>query len=266
MSSETGGEKRGAPTAAAAVKEVLRPWRPFEITWLAVFCLIALILTWWSKDTWLGFTAFITGVVCVVLTAKGSIWSFWWGYVNILTYAGVAYANGLYGEMGLNLLFFLPSTIVGLFMWRRNMKTAGHLVMRRLARSWHLALAVMCLIATVALGWGLSRIAGQNTPYIDALTDVLSIAATLLMVWRFREQWACWLTLDVFTVLMWSLRWAAGSPEGALMTTMWSAYLINAVYGWYNWSRGAEEETAACIRTARRGENSRRFFAADGNR
>jgi len=231
-------------------KKLFRTWNLFEVAWLFVFCLIAVVLTILSKDTWIGFTAFITGVICVVLTAKGSIWSFWWGYVNILTYAYVAYTNGLYGEMGLNLCFFLPSNIIGLIMWKHNVKKAGHLVMRRLSMGWNWALGAICILSSAAMGFLLALIPGQNTPYIDATTNVLSIAATFLMMWRFREQWACWLTLDIFTIIMWAIRWVNNSPEGPLMTIMWSAYLINAFYGWYNWSKGAKEEADRCVHTA----------------
>jgi len=40
---------------------------------------------------------------------------------------------------------------------------------------------------------------------------------------------------------MWALRIADGSPEGPLMVVMWSAYLVNSVYGFYNWTKGARQ-------------------------
>jgi nicotinamide mononucleotide transporter len=89
------------------------------------------------------------------------------------------------------------------------------------------------------LGFGLSFIPEQNTAYIDAATNILSVAATILMMMRFREQWVCYIVLNVLTIIMWSIRAANGSPDGLLMIVMWSAYLINAVYGFYNWTKGA---------------------------
>jgi nicotinamide mononucleotide transporter len=99
--------------------------------------------------------------------------------------------------------------------------------------------ALGCVIGVLAMGFGLSLIPGQNTPYIDATTNVLSIVATILMVRRFREQWLLYIVLNIFTIAMWTIRSINGSPDGAMMIVMWSAYLVNAVYGFIVWNHGA---------------------------
>lgn len=224
---------------AQLVKKLFPSWNWFELLWLGTFSAVAVFISIWSKDNWLGFFTFITGVLCVVLTAKGSIYSFYWGYANIISYAWIAWQNGLYGEMGLNALFFLPVNFAGHWLWHKNIQNTGALEMRRL-KLLHIVSGLLCsAAATFLLGWGLSHITGQNTPYLDALTNVLSVIAALLLTFRFREQWLCWIILDIFTVLMWALRWYNGSQQGAIMVLMWSAYLINAFYGWYNWSRNS---------------------------
>ncbi|UKI34725.1 MAG: nicotinamide riboside transporter PnuC [Lentisphaeria bacterium] len=176
----------------------------------------------------------------MVLTAKGNVWSYVFGYVNTVLYAYIAYRNGLYGEMGLNLFFFLPSGILGFILWKRNIRKAGQLIMRKLTWRGNLLTAAICIISIAAMGYGLSLIQGQNTPYIDATTNVLSIVATILTLLRYREQWLLYITLNLFTILMWVIRLLHGSPDGILMIVMWSAYLINACYGFYNWSKGVK--------------------------
>lgn len=64
------------------------------------------------------------------------------------------------------------------------------------------------------------------------------------MVRRFKEQWLVYIVLNLFTVLLWAIRLLEGSSEGMLMIVMWSAYLVNAVYGYYNWNKGAKEVAA----------------------
>jgi nicotinamide mononucleotide transporter len=39
---------------------------------------------------------------------------------------------------------------------------------------------------------------------------------------------------------MWAFRLVAGSPDGLLMIVMWAAYLVNAFYGFHNWTKGAK--------------------------
>lgn len=221
---------------------MLKSWKLFELCLLAVSLVMTIVLSFLTGDTPIGFLASAFGIICVVLTAKGSVWSYLFGYVNILAYAYVAWRNGLYGEMGLNLFFFLPTSIVGFIMWKKNIANVGHLVMRKLSVKANVLLGIACVVAIAAMGYALSRIKGQNTPYIDATTNVLSIGATILMMMRYREQWTLYLVLDVFTVLMWVLRMVQGSPDGLLMVVMWTTYLINACYGYWNWSRGAKME------------------------
>ncbi|MDR3296434.1 MAG: nicotinamide riboside transporter PnuC [Clostridiales Family XIII bacterium] len=222
------------------MKKMLAYWKAWELAWLLVFGLTALWITLVTGDNLFGFVVFLSGVLCVVLVAKGSILNYPAGVVNTLGYAWIALHNGLYGEAGLNLIFYFPMNFVGFFLWRRH--TAGGIVkMRALRPGTALIFAIGCAVLVAALGFGLSLIPSQNTPYIDAATNVLSVAATLLMVRRYREQWICYIALNVLTVTMWAVRMANGSPDGLLMIVMWSAYLVNSVYGWLNWSKGARE-------------------------
>lgn len=111
-------------------KKTFQSWKPFELIWLGTFIALSVVLTVLFHDLLLGFFGFLFGVICVVLTAKGNVWSYVFGYVNTVFYAYIAYRNGLYGEMGLNLFFFLPSGILGFILWKRNIRKAGQLIMR----------------------------------------------------------------------------------------------------------------------------------------
>jgi len=215
-------------------------WSAYELVWLGVFCGIAVGLTVIMKDSLFGFTVFLTGVLCVVLAAKGNLMSYVFGMYNTFGYAYLAYTNGIYGEMLLNLLFFVPMNVVGFFLWRKH-QDGGKLEMRRMNLRGILWTGAACVLGSVMIGFFLSLILTQNSPYIDAITNVLSVVATFLMVWRYKEQWLVYIVLNAFTVLLWVLRTLDGSPDGLLMIVMWSAYLINAAYGYYTWNKGAKE-------------------------
>lgn len=218
----------------------LKNWTIYEIIWLFLFSLIAIVLTLMWQDTLFGFSVFITGVLCVVLAAKGNIFTYIFGMYNTLGYAYLAYNNGLYGELGLNMLFFVPMNIVGFIMWRRYVEN-GKLRMLQMKKSNFILLVFACGLTILGLGFGLSFIPGQNSPYIDATTNVLSVVATILMVKRYKEQWLLYIVLNFFTIIMWTLRTVNGSSDGPMMIVMWSAYLINAIYGFTVWHKGAQE-------------------------
>ena len=218
---------------------MFKNWNLFEIIWLAFFSLIAVFLTLFYKSSFLDFFTMITGILCVVLAAKGALWTYIWGTFNTITYAYISFENGLYGDMGLNLYFFLPMNVIGFFMWKGQLY--NKIVLMRSLSLKNLFLTV--LFTTVGIwitGYLLSSVEGQNTPYIDATTNGLSIAATFLMVLRFKEQWLLYVVLNIVTIWMWAIRLINGSEDGPLMILMWSAFLVNAVYGYYNWTKGAK--------------------------
>ncbi|WP_282936551.1 nicotinamide riboside transporter PnuC [Paenibacillus sp. RC67] len=222
------------------MRKSLGGWNLYEIAWLGLFSGIAIVLTVIMKDTLFGFTVFLTGVLCVVLAAKGNLMTYIFGMYNTLGYAYLAYMNGLFGEVMLNLLFFVPMNAIGFFMWKKH-RDGGKLAMRQMDQRSLFLVIVLCVLGSLLLGFGLSFIPGQNSPYIDALTTVLSVVATFLMVRRFKEQWLIYIVLNIFTVLLWVIRMLDGSPDGVLMIVMWSAYLINALYGYYTWNKGVKE-------------------------
>ncbi|HNM04843.1 MAG TPA: nicotinamide riboside transporter PnuC [Leptospiraceae bacterium] len=184
-------------------------------------------------------TALVSGLICVVLAARGHIGNFFFGILNSAAYAYIAWLNGLFGEVGLNLIFFIPVNIAGIFLWKDRILD-GTVIMKKMKLMNILYILAGAFLLTFLFGWSLSFIAGQNTPYIDASTNVLSVGAALLMIFRYREQWLFYILLNILTVTMWFIRFTEGGNESIMMMCMWIFFLLNSVYGYWNWSRGAE--------------------------
>lgn len=221
------------------MSDILKSWKPFEIIWLLSFSLLGIGIAVVNKDNWLNFFVLVSGILCVVLAAKGSIWNYVIGTLNTVAYAFVAYENGLFGELGLYLLFFLPMNVVGYLMWKKH--TRNDIVeMKALQPMSLLAVFVLTALACAGLGYILSAVKGQNTPYLDGMSTVISIAATVLMILRYKEQWLLYIVLNIVTVTIWIIRTLDGSESGIMMIAMWSAFLINALYGYYNWNKGSK--------------------------
>ncbi len=213
-------------------------WTLFERIWIVSFTLltIGLFIAW--HDTWIGLIAALTGMLCVILTAKGKISSYYWGIPNVILYAYIAYQNGYYGEVQLNLLYFLPMSLLGLLLWKRHTdkrKTADDVVVRVLPWRARIAWIAVAIAATIGYGFFLGWLRG-SLPFIDAATNVLSVIAMILQVQRAVEQWVSWILVDIFTILLWLRAFLADGNDITILV-MWSAYLVNAVYGLINWIR-----------------------------
>lgn len=218
---------------------LLAGWTRFEKLWLGVFTAVnlALFVAW--DDSLLGLVTSLTGMMTVVLVAKGRISNYWFGMVNVTLYAWLSYRNRYFGEVMLNLGYFLPMQFVGLWLWSRHRRldaaVGDQVRVTRLSNRQRLFWLLVSVAATVGYGFVL-RAMGGGLPFFDSTSTVLSVIAMFLMVRRVSEQWVLWITVNVVSVYMWAF--AVGQTgRDVTMVVMWSAYLVNSVYGWYNWRR-----------------------------
>lgn len=190
-----------------------------------------------------GSVAGIAGVLCVVLVAKGSIWNYLFGIVNVSMYAYISYKAALYGDAALNAFYYVPMQFIGWWQWRKRGAAmseseadgAGVQVKaRRFSWRQRAVLAVGCAAAVIAGGFIL-RYFGDPQPFKDSTTTVLSIVAQALMALAFMEQWALWIITNVVSVVMWSICVARGEAHAAVMVIMWVFYLLNSLNGFRVW-------------------------------
>ena len=191
----------------------------------------------------IGSLAGITGVLCVVLVAKGSIWNYAFGLVNVSLYAWISYKAALYGDAGLNALYYLPMQFIGWWQWRKRgaavseAEAAGEGVQvkaRRLDLKQRMFLALGCFVAVALVGFLLKHL-GDPQPFKDSATTVLSIVAQALMALAFMEQWALWIITNVISVVMWGVCVARGEAHAGVMVIMWTFYLLNSINGLRVW-------------------------------
>ena len=185
----------------------------------------------------LGSLAGITGVLCVVLVAKGSIWNYLFGLVNVSLYAWISYKADLYGDAALNALYYLPMQFIGYWQWRRRGAATDLTVKARsMTLSQRAVLVISCTAAVIAGGFILRHF-GDPQPFKDSTTTVLSIVAQALMGMAFMEQWALWIITNVVSVIMWSVCLIRGETHAAVMLIMWVFYLLNSLNGFRVWCK-----------------------------
>lgn len=191
----------------------------------------------------LGSLAGITGVLCVVLVAKGSIWNYFFGLINVSLYAYISYKAALYGDAALNALYYLPMQFIGWWQWRRRgaalteSSSEGNGVQVKARRfNWRqrAVLTAVSVAAVIAIGFILDHF-GDPQPFKDSTTTVLSIIAQALMALAFMEQWALWIITNVVSVVMWVICVTRGEAHAGVMVIMWVFYLLNSINGMRVW-------------------------------
>lgn len=222
------------------LKNELRGWNAFEIVWIVIATTVILGLSLYWGDNLIGIMAAVTGVVCVILTGKGKISSYAFGMVNTFLYAYIAFGAKYYGEVMLNLLYYVPMNVVGWIMWNKHMnQETGEVVKEKLSGRWQLVLTISCIVAVYVYGLILKAMGG-NLPFVDSTSTILSIAAQILCVKRFMEQWVLWIVVDIVTVVMWAVNFSKGNDNIATLL-MWSIYLLNAIIMFIKWYRESKQ-------------------------
>lgn len=191
----------------------------------------------------IGSLAGITGVLCVVLVAKGSIWNYLFGLVNVSLYAYISYKASLYGDAVLNAFYYVPMQFIGYWQWRKRGAAVSQteadgkgvqVKARRFTWGQRILLALGCTAAVVAGGFILRHF-GDPQPFKDSTTTILSIVAQALMALAFMEQWALWIITNIVSVAMWAVCVARGEAHAGVMVIMWIFYLLNSINGLRVW-------------------------------
>lgn len=217
----------------------MKNWRKTDVAWLCVATVTILTLSVYWHDSLIAIIAALTGVVCVILTGKGKLSSYIFGLVNVLFYAYIAWQAKYYGEVMLNLLYYVPMNFVGWFAWQKHLdQETGEVKKKRLPLKTSILIFIATGFAIVGYGLWLKSLGG-NLPFVDSMSTVVSIIAQILCVNRYVEQWILWIIVDVVTVIMWIFAFFNGGESVATLV-MWSIYLLNAIIMFAKWNKEAK--------------------------
>lgn len=217
----------------ALTQEFMHGYSLFDKLFMVSMLLVQIVVFCVSPDSVLGVIAGISGVISVVLCAKGKISFYFIGFVQTITYLFLAWQNRFYGEV-LENIFYLVTMIWGIFVWKKNSTVDDNGSAHVEALKFTPVMWVLSIFGTAActlgMGYWLNSI-GSAQAYTDAATNVLAIFAQILMVKRYKEQWLWWFIIDILCLKMW---FVAGNWS---MVAMYVAWTINCIYGWYNWTK-----------------------------
>lgn len=189
----------------------------------------------------------VTGVAYMILEIRQK--NFMWvvGIATSLAAMWVFFREGLYASFGLNTYYFITA-FIGLWQWRRSKSALSEnleeklpegdvICLNRLSRKTVAFSAVVTLLGTVALSWGMEELynlgilAENPMSLLDSAVAVLSAVATWWLIRTYLEQWWLWIVADTLSVLLCAMQgmwW---------MSVLYLAYVAAAVYGLYYWKK-----------------------------
>ncbi|RDE82396.1 nicotinamide riboside transporter PnuC [Haemophilus parahaemolyticus] len=212
-------------------QELFGGWKPFEAAWLLIFIAAQIGIYIYNPDSILGMVSGVSGIICNVFVSKGKISNYFFGLIFAYTYFYISLGANFLGEMNTTLYVYIPAQFIGYFLWKANMQKeqgVDAVVAKALTAKGWMGLIAFLVIGTFLFVQLLNHFGGSSTG-LDGLSTIIVIAAQALMVLRYREQWLLWILLNIISIALWA--------ENTSMYVMYSAYLLNSLYGYYNWSK-----------------------------
>ena len=216
---------------AQTKQELFGGWKPFEAAWLLLFIAVQIGIYIYNPDSILGMVSGIAGIICNVFVSKGKISNYFFGLIFAYTYFYISLGANFLGEMNTTLYVYIPAQFIGYFLWKANMQkeqNSAAVIAKALTVKGWIGLLAFLSIGTLLFVELLNYYGGSSTG-LDGLSTIIVIAAQVLMVLRYREQWLLWIVLNIISIALWA--------ENTSMYVMYSAYLLNSLYGYYNWSK-----------------------------
>jgi len=176
--------------------------------------------------------AFVTGVICVWLVVRQSIWNFPLGLLNVAAYAWIFYEYRLYADSGLQVVYF-GLNLAGWYLWLFGGENRTELQVQRTSRR-ELALIGLCIAAATGFLWWLLGKLGGAAKFWDALTTSISLSAQWLQSRKKLECWHLWILADVIYVPLYISR---GLNLTALL---YGVFLCMAVMGLLAWQKSVK--------------------------
>lgn len=212
--------------------------KKFEIVNYVFFSLVilaTLVLTIVLHLNWLAFISCAASILYIVFLSERNILNFLIGFVSSATYIIIAQQSRLFGEVLFYLLFDIPMILVSFLMWRKHMETKYKVETKKLTIKNIIYIFILSAVMVVSYGFLLKMIGGQNT-FLDALSTVVTLIATLLMAFRYREQWFMWIIVYIVSIILWV------TTFNLLMIIMSSSCLLSSIIGYINWSFSSKKD------------------------
>ena len=176
-------------------------------------------------------TGLLSGILYVLLAAREKVICWIFGIISCFC---IAYkdltAYQLYADAGLQ-IFYIAIGFIGLWQWfRMNRETDESDRISRLTIGQHALVLIAGTAISLPFAYVLNHYTDAAFSFLDSLTTIFSIMATLMLIRKYLDNWMYWIVIDLVYVYLYLNR--GGYFFGFLMMV----YALIAIYGLVSWS------------------------------
>jgi nicotinamide mononucleotide transporter len=179
---------------------------------------------------WIGAAS---GLICVYLTARRSLWCWPVGLISVMAYGCFFVRIQLYADSALQ-GFYLVTGILGWYHWARGGPDHGIAPIQVLNFRQRLWIGLMLFLWVPCVSFLLARYTSASYPFLDTLTASLSVAAQILLMRKFLDSWVLWIAVDLLSLFLYAAK------EAYVTMVLYAIFLVMATAGWISWKRALD--------------------------
>ncbi len=174
--------------------------------------------------------AVVSGIACVWLIVKESIWCWPTGLVQVSLYVYIFHQAKLYSDFGLH-IFYVGMQFYGWYHWLHGGQNNDKAPISRLPVTGIVGWAALGLLGAAGWGWIMERYTDASVPYPDAFTTVTSLIAQWLLARKKLENWYFWIAVDIVAIGIYAYK------KLYLTSGLYAIFLVLCIIGVRAWNR-----------------------------
>lgn len=194
--------------------------------------------------SYLEFAGTLFNLASVITAVRNNYITWPMGVVGGFLFAALFYQIQLYSDL-VEQIFYIATGFWGWWVWlnpktKKEADKDKRLKISNNSRSANIAWIASIIAISIVSGFFMSRIhfilpklfpIPASFAYLDALTTVMSFAATILMAKKRIECWYLWISVDVIGI---GLYFARGT---IFLSLLYLIFLVLASKGYFNWKK-----------------------------
>lgn len=214
--------------------------------WSCSVFLIAGSFLMFDRESYMTLAASLIGVTSLIFSAKGNPIGQFLMVLFSLLYGVISYGFAYYGEMITYLGMTMPMAVFALVSWLRNPFEGKHsevkvndLGKRELFFMWGLTAAVTVLFYFILEAFDTANI-------IPSTISVTTSFAAVYLTFRRSPYFAlAYAANDIVLLVLWGMA-SAENIRYVSVFVCFSAFLINDLYGFWNWRKMKKRQQNTC--------------------
>lgn len=215
------------------------------ILWLGSLSAIIVSFLVFDSSNVLTLIASLIGITSLIFAAKGNPIGPFLMIIFSIIYGVISYSFSYYGEMITYLGMTLPMAVISLVAWLKNPfdNSKSEVKVNKIKGKEYCFLALLTIIVTIIFYFILKHFNTANL-YPSTLSVTTSFVAVYL-TFRRSPYYAIWYAMnDIILIVLWVLA-SKENTSYISVVVCFAIFLINDLYGYYNWKRIEKRQKGA---------------------